>query len=113
MVLATGRALQLAESLAASIAPNAKAMRANMDDGTGLIFAEALSFALSAHMPRPDAQAAVKRLVIAVRDGKGTLPALAAIDWPDHDLTGVFDPVAQLGSAPAEASAFARNASVA
>ncbi|GGL51352.1 lyase family protein [Wenxinia marina] len=110
LCLGFGRALQVAQDLAEGVAPDADAMAARIDDGTGLIFAEALSFALAKAMPRPDAQAAVKAMCKDVAAGAGSLPDLARARWPDLDLSSAFDPAAQLGTAPAEARAFAARA---
>lgn len=101
------RALTAAEELLTGLTPNPDAMRAGIDDGLGLIYAEALSFALAAHMPRPEAQAAVKALCLRAHDTGDSLAALAAEAWPDHDLSPLFSPEAQLGTAPDEARAFA------
>ncbi len=106
LVLAVGRALALAEKLAGTIAPAPEAMAHGLDDGTGLIFAEALSFRLAETMPRPEAQAAVKEMCRQVAPGRG-LQDLAAERFPEVDLTGVFEVGASLGQAPAEARAFA------
>ena len=101
LCISTGRALTLATSLAAQITPNAAAMRNGLDADNGLILAEALTFALAATMPRPEADAAVKALVARVRAGEGSLPGLARLAWPD---LAVAD---GLGCAPAGARAFA------
>ncbi len=73
----------------------------------GLLFSEALSFALANIMPRPDAQIAVKSLAAKVRDTGTPLQQLAEQEWPDL-ARAVFDPAQSLGTAPAEARAFAR-----
>ncbi|MBC7740151.1 MAG: adenylosuccinate lyase family protein, partial [Candidatus Saccharibacteria bacterium] len=70
-------------------------------EGGGLIHAEALTFALSRQMARPDAAAAIKALVADVRAGAGDLPTLASQRWPGLDLS------VSLGTAPDEARAFA------
>lgn len=105
--LGLARAVAAAETLARGLAPDPAAMARLLDDGSGLIHAEALSFALARHMPRPEAQAAVKRLCATCRDTSRPLPELAAETWPDLDLAAVFDAGANLGTAPAEARAFA------
>lgn len=105
--IATGRALQVAGDLATSITPDPARMLAGLDDGLGLIHAEALTFALARQMPRPDAAAAVKALCARARDTGTPLPALAEADWPGlPPLT----PAAQMGEAPAEARRFAARA---
>ncbi len=108
MCLGLGRALTVAEDLVAGVTANADRMLAGIDDGLGLIYAEALSFALARQMPRPDAQAAVKELCKTAQKTGTPLSALTAKQWPAQDLAGVFSPSAQLGTAPDEARAFAR-----
>jgi 3-carboxy-cis,cis-muconate cycloisomerase len=81
-------------------------MRLNLEQGLGLIHAEALSFALAAKMPRTDAQAETKRLcALAVKTGR-PLADIAQAAFPDLP-TGLFDAAAQMGQAPVEARAFA------
>ncbi|MCG6902753.1 MAG: adenylosuccinate lyase family protein [Rhodobacter sp.] len=108
------RGLVVAEELARLLTPNPDAMRAAIDDraggGRGLIYAEALSFALAAYMPRPEAQAAVKTLCLKTGETGASLAQLAAETWPEHDLGRIFEPQTQLGTAPAEARAFAKAA---
>jgi 3-carboxy-cis,cis-muconate cycloisomerase len=110
MCLGLGRALSVAADLAQGIAPDADRMRADIDDGLGLIYAEALSFALSPALPRPQAQAAVKDLCRQAQAEAAPLSRLAADRWPDQGLDALFTPEAQLGTAPDEARAFARRA---
>ncbi len=76
-------------------------------DLLGLIHAEALSFALAARMPRPEAQAAVKSLCGEARATGQPLALLAHRAQPDLDLSSVFDPGTQMGQAPALARGFA------
>ncbi|RMD91577.1 MAG: adenylosuccinate lyase family protein [Alphaproteobacteria bacterium] len=104
--LGLARALAAAVELATSLAPDPQAMARHLDDGSGLIYAEALSFALAAHMLRPEAQAAVKRLCARVRETGTPLPALAREEWPELDLSAVFAPGSNLGTAPEDARAF-------
>lgn len=110
MVMATARALDVAEDLAGSVAPNPDRMATGIDDGLGLIYAEALSFALAGHMSRPEAQAAVKALCKEVQASGQPLGTLATAKWPDADLARLFSPAAQLGDAPLEADRFASSA---
>ena len=63
LVLATGRAAALARELADGVEPDTGRMVAMLDDGSGLFMAEALTFALTETMPRPEAAAAVKALL--------------------------------------------------
>lgn len=105
------RALGLALDLAGRIMPDPAAMARALNDGGGLIHAEALTFALARRLPRPEAQAAVKRLCREVEASGISLPDLATRDFPGEDWQAVL---AQggLGQAPAEARAFAAVASI-
>jgi len=107
IVLATGSALRTTVSLTPRIAPNADTMANAIANTSGTIHAEALSFALAAHMTRPDAQAATKDLC---RDAIATgtdLADLAVQNYPKLDTRTLFDVRAQLGQAPSDARAFA------
>ncbi len=106
LVMATARGLALAGELAATLRPVPGRMAAALAEGGGLIHAEALSFALARAMPRPEAQARVKALCAEVSEHGGDLLALAAARWPELDLS----PAGGLGTAPAEARAFAEAA---
>ena len=108
--MACARSLSATQELAGNITPNAEQMAAHIDDGLGLIYAEALSFALAKIMPRPDAQVAVKRLCQQVTSENIPLAELAASAWPDLDSAGLFSPAAQMGDAPAQARAFSKAA---
>jgi 3-carboxy-cis,cis-muconate cycloisomerase len=108
LVMAAARALDAAGALTGSLAPQPARMAANLDpDGLGLIHAEALSFALAAHMPRPEAQETVKALCREAAAEGRPLCALAAERWPDLVLADAFDAAAQTGTAEADARAFA------
>ena len=82
-------------------------MAAALDAGQGLIHAEALSFALAETLPRPEAQAAIKRLCAEAGASRARLSDLVARDYPDLHLAAVFDPARQMGTAPDDARAFA------
>lgn len=110
MLILTARALAVAEDLAGSIVPDTAAMARHLEATGGVLFAEALSFALCAKMPRPTAQAEVKTLVEQAKSTGERLADVASAAHPDLDLSAVFDAAAQLGQAPAEARNFARNA---
>lgn len=110
LCLATGRALQIGGDLAEGMKPDADSMLGNIDDGSGLIYAEALSFELANSMPRPDAQAAVKDMCKRVIAGEGTLKELAKAEWTDLNADAIFAPSSQLGLAPKDARAFAARA---
>ncbi|MBC7158329.1 MAG: adenylosuccinate lyase family protein, partial [Rhodobacteraceae bacterium] len=103
LLLATGRALATAEALVPAVRPDPGRMAAGLDpDGLGLVHAEALGFALSATLPRAEAQARVRALCAEARATGTPLAALAARDHP-----GLAPPATALGTAPAEARAFA------
>jgi 3-carboxy-cis,cis-muconate cycloisomerase len=61
MVMAAAGALKHAGRLFSTIDVNVQQMRANLDQSNGQTLAEAAVFALSAHMPKPEAQKLVKR----------------------------------------------------
>jgi 3-carboxy-cis,cis-muconate cycloisomerase len=107
LVLGSAAALGVGRALVDAIRPEAETMARALDGGQGLIHAEALSFALAAALPRPEAQAAVKRLCAEAGDSGARLGDLAARDFPDLDLAPVFDPARQMGDAPETARAFA------
>jgi len=64
-------------------------------------------------LPRPEAQAAVKALCQRARESGIPLHDLARDAWPEGELDAIFNPAAQLGAAPAEARAFARDTAAA
>ena len=98
--------LSLAQKVLAELTPETSAMTQALDEGHGLIHAEALSFALAEWMPRPEAQAVVKEMCGEATATNTQLLTLAArlypqINWKDRlAATG-------LGQAPTEALAFA------
>ncbi|PQO23227.1 3-carboxy-cis,cis-muconate cycloisomerase [Rhodobacteraceae bacterium WD3A24] len=108
LCIGLGRALDVAGELTHSLQPRPERMRAGLDDGLGLIHAEALSFALTDRMPRPDAQAAVKDLCLEAQESGTPLPELARGRWPDTDWAATLLAEAQMGTAPADARSFAR-----
>jgi 3-carboxy-cis,cis-muconate cycloisomerase len=103
MIMAVAKGLSLAADLVETLAPQTDRMAQNLADPLDLIQAEVLSFALAAHMPRPDAQAIVKALCAEATQSGTSLSALLARDHPGLDLA-FPDP---LGQAPAEARKFA------
>ena len=106
LCICTGRMLTLAQDVVASLTPAGPAMARALDEGHGLIHAEAISFALAELMPRPEAQAVVKEMCAEATATGTSLLTLAAnrfaqIGWQDRlAATG-------LGQAPSEAMAFA------
>lgn len=102
MVLALSGALAHAERISTGLMVNTDRMRANIDATNGLCLAEAASFALSAHMPRAEAQALVTEACHqALQDGTHLIELLRAtsdtpVDWdavrrPENWLGGARD----------------------
>lgn len=104
LAISTGRALSLAQDLAGRIAPDAAAMLRALEGESGLIHAEALTFALARQMPRPQAQERVKALCDEATASRRSLTELVARDFPGIDIAAVGG----MGTAPAEARAFAQ-----
>ena len=107
LCLATGRGLRIAGELADTLAPAPEALRRPLDGGLRLWAAEALTFALAEAMPRPEAEAEVRRLVAEALATGTPLPALAAQGHPGTDWRARLAPEALLGEAPALARRFA------
>lgn len=87
MVVAAAAALRHAAAVLAALEVDSGRMRAALQAGGGLAFAEAASFALARHMPRPAAQALVKAAVAKLVPGADLLGTLATmtdapVDWP-------------------------------
>lgn len=109
LVLAAGKSAAVLAELAGQITPDRSAMAVRLADPLGLIHAESLSFALAAIMPRPEAQAEVKRLAQDAKAQGTPLPDLVKAAHPAlamPPLTGT----ATLGTAPREARDFAKAA---
>lgn len=99
MVVTTGAALAKAEALLARLSVAAGRMRENLGPGNGLILAEAASFALAEHMPRPEAQALVKQAVAAVlAEGGHLVDALRSRSSAPVDWERLRDPASYLGA---------------
>ncbi|MFC3614394.1 adenylosuccinate lyase family protein [Lutimaribacter marinistellae] len=107
IVLSAGTAGRAARALASGLAPQEAAMTEALSAHQGMIHAEAVSFALAEHLPRPEAQAATKALCREAAETGTPLPDLVARDWPHIDAAQ-FHSVRQLGQAPEEARRFAR-----
>ncbi|GGX51817.1 3-carboxy-cis,cis-muconate cycloisomerase [Tateyamaria omphalii] len=105
IALCWAASISVADTLVSSWKPNMATM-ASKFDGLGGVHAEALSFALAQQMPRPDAQAATKTLIADAVASEQSLEHVARTAYPDLPDT-LFDPSAQLGTAPADARAFA------
>ena len=108
LVLSTASAARCARALSTQITAQDDRMAANLEASGGAIYAEALCFALTGDMPRPEAQSAVKELCLRAQDEDTSLEALARARWPDADLSDVFAGAGRLGQAPADARAFAQ-----
>ncbi len=105
IALCTASALETAKELVGNITPDTAKMLDHLG-GLELMHAEALSFALSAQMSRPKAQAATKELVAKAIETNTPLSKISAASHSDLP-TGLFAPGAQMGLAPAQARAFA------
>lgn len=105
LCISTSRMLSLAQEIAETLVPDARSMARLLEDGLGLIHAEALTFALAGQMPRPDAMAAVKALCQEAQATQTPLTQLANLRFPGTDWTTLLATVG-LGKAPAEAMAF-------
>lgn len=110
IVLGAASAARTARTLCAGITPLPDAMSDALASGLDMIHAEALSFALTTTLSRPDAQAKVKELCREASDSQKPLGVLVARDFPDLDYSDLFEPTQQLASAPAEALRFATKA---
>jgi len=102
MAVAAGAALNHAIAVIETLEVDAARMRANLDASNGLILAEAASFALSAHMPRAEAQALVKLACGEVAEsGRPLMEILAGRTDAPVDWEAVADPANYLGAATA------------
>lgn len=105
--LGAAAALQSAGKLVDGLDADQDAMLGALDGQLGLIHAEALSFALTAHLPRPEAQTVSKALCREALDSGAELSSLVARDWPDLDRATLFSHKDQTGTAAVDAIAFA------
>lgn len=99
MAVAAGAALKHARTVAETLAADAERMARNLDDSNELILAEAATFALAEHMPRPAAAALVKSACGSVGQGRSLTAVLrentdAPVDWDT-----LADPARYLGAA--------------
>jgi 3-carboxy-cis,cis-muconate cycloisomerase len=109
IALGTACALQHSKALCSGMAPNPDAMTRTLTNGLGLIHAEALSFALAAEMPRPQAQARTKALCRQAQETGTELEQIARAAYPALPA-GLFDADRALGAAPHEALEFVTRA---
>ena len=102
LAVATGAALRHGNALLASLDVQAERMRANVGASHGLLLAEAASFALARHMPRPEAQEMVKEACAeTLKSGTNLIDLLAARSDAPIDWAALRDPTQQLGQAEA------------
>jgi 3-carboxy-cis,cis-muconate cycloisomerase len=104
---ATGCAVSRVRSAVEGLAINAAQMRVNLDQGGGLLMAEALTMALAPHAGRPEAQRLVAAACTRALDAGTTLsdaaradPAIRALLAPGA-IAHALDPEQYLGSADA------------
>jgi 3-carboxy-cis,cis-muconate cycloisomerase len=109
LALSLAAALQHAKALSHTVTPRPVQMHNTLEQNLGLVHAEALSFALSALMPRPQAQAKAKALCLEALEKRISLARLARADYPDLPEE-VFDPHHGMGEAQKEAERFAKRA---
>ncbi|SLN24308.1 3-carboxy-cis,cis-muconate cycloisomerase [Falsiruegeria litorea R37] len=107
IVLGAASAAQQGVALCQFLAPNPAKMLRALDESLDLIHAEALSFALTEHLPRPEAQAATKALCKDAMETDTPLREVVARDWPQLNTQMLFEPTNQMGQAPEAARAFA------
>ncbi|MFS4582151.1 lyase family protein [Phaeobacter sp. C3_T13_0] len=108
IVFCAAGAAKTACSMTNGLEPNPIQLTHNLNASNGIIHAEALSFALAKVMRRSDAQAAVKTLCADAAGQNRPLQEVAVAQYPDLDLSTIFDPAQQLGRAPEEAQEFAK-----
>ncbi len=102
MAAATGAALRLAAAALDGLVVDKTRMAANLEASNGLILAEAASFALARHMPRPEAQALVKAACAETAEtGRHLMDVLAEMTGAPVEWAGLKDPADYLGAADA------------
>lgn len=102
LVAATGSALLRAGEALEALRVDPARMLANLEATRGLVLAEVASFALSAYLPRGDAQRLVKEAVAAVLNGGGHLfDEIAARTEAPVDWNALRAPLAYLSTAQA------------
>ena len=105
IAVATGAALAQSLALIDGLKVDRAKMRANIDATNGLALAEAASFALSQHLPRPEAQALVKQACLDTLDQGRCLIVLlqercdARLGSPGVDWNALADPAQHIGAA--------------
>lgn len=99
MAVATGAALAHANAVFDALTVNAERMRENIEASNGLLLAEAASFELAAHMPRPEAQALVKSACkSALGNGRHLFDVLSEATDAPVDWASLRDPAGHMGA---------------
>ncbi len=102
MVLATSGALAHANRIATDLVVDAERMKANLEATNGLCLAEAVSFALSQHLPRADAQKLVGEACLqCLAEGQHLVDIVSGESNAPVDWDRVRDPANWVGSAAA------------
>ncbi|MYG53837.1 MAG: 3-carboxy-cis,cis-muconate cycloisomerase [Rhodospirillaceae bacterium] len=97
MLAAAGGALRTADGMLDRLIVRPERMRANLEASNGLLLAEAASYALSAHMPRTEAQALVKAACREAADsGEHLIDLLRRTTGAPCDWDRLRDPAARL-----------------
>lgn len=100
IVIASGAALRHARALAEALEARPEAMARTLRMAGDLPMAEAATFALSAHMPRPEAQALVKAACArAAAEGRSLRAVLAEATEAPVNWAATLDPAAYVGAA--------------
>jgi len=96
----TGAALGHAERLCRDLVVKPDYMAENLEASNGLVLAEAASFALAAHLPRPEAQALIKQACKdAAASARHLIDVLADLTDAPLDWNALRDPKNYLGEA--------------
>jgi 3-carboxy-cis,cis-muconate cycloisomerase len=100
IVIAVGAGLRHAQNLVETLEVDEAAIEENIEQTQGLMLAEAATFALSTHMPRPEAQALVKAACkSAVAEGRHLKDVLIAQTDAPVNWAQVFMPSNYIGVA--------------
>ncbi len=100
MLVMTGCALRQARGLVDTLEVDAVQMRRNLDASKGLVLAEAATFAVAEHLPRPQAQDLVKAACAqAEASGRHVIDLLAETCDAPVAWTKLRDPANYLGAA--------------
>jgi 3-carboxy-cis,cis-muconate cycloisomerase len=102
LVVCAAASLRHAGALAGGLAPDPERMRAALALAGGAALAERATFLLAAEMPRPEAEAVVKRAIERTRGEAATLAEALATLAPGRDWRAALDPRAAIGAAGAD-----------